>query len=41
MNNNKIEGIITESKSGRNAILAERVIDCTGDADVCYLRCGL
>ncbi len=32
-----LQGIITESKSGRQAILAERVIDCTGDADVAYL----
>ena len=31
------QGIITESKSGRRAILADRVIDCTGDADVAYL----
>ncbi len=30
----KIKGIITESKSGRAAIMAQRVIDCTGDADV-------
>jgi hypothetical protein len=29
-----IRGVITESKSGRQAILAERVIDATGDADV-------
>jgi ribulose 1,5-bisphosphate synthetase/thiazole synthase len=29
-----IRGIITESKSGREAILAKRVIDATGDADV-------
>ncbi|HEY3786934.1 MAG TPA: FAD-dependent oxidoreductase [Steroidobacteraceae bacterium] len=29
-----IRGIITESKSGREAILARRVIDATGDADV-------
>lgn len=28
---------MTESKSGRTAILAERVIDCTGDADVAAL----
>ncbi len=27
-------GVITESKSGREAILAKRVIDATGDADV-------
>ncbi len=25
-----IRGVITESKSGRRAILAQRVIDCTG-----------
>ena len=29
-----IKGVITESKSGRLAILAKRVIDCTGDADI-------
>jgi hypothetical protein len=29
-----IAGIITESKAGREAILARRVIDATGDADV-------
>jgi len=32
----KIEGIIIESKSGRQAILAKRVIDATGDADIAY-----
>ena len=32
-----IKGIIVEGKSGRQAILAERVIDCTGDADVAAL----
>lgn len=32
--NNTIKGIITESKAGRRAFLAERVIDCTGDGDV-------
>ncbi|MGI9371248.1 MAG: FAD-dependent oxidoreductase [Hyphomicrobiales bacterium] len=31
-----ITGIITESKAGREAILAKRVIDATGDADVVY-----
>lgn len=36
MEGNRIKGIITESKSGRQAILADRVIDCTGDADVAY-----
>ena len=29
-----IRGVITESKAGREAILAERVVDATGDADV-------
>ena len=29
-----IRGIIVESKAGREAILAERVIDATGDADI-------
>ena len=33
----EIKGIITESKSGRFAILAKRVIDCTGDADIVAL----
>jgi hypothetical protein len=30
----ELRGVITESKSGREAILAQRVIDATGDADV-------
>jgi ribulose 1,5-bisphosphate synthetase/thiazole synthase len=34
-----IQGVITESKSGREAILARRVIDATGDADVA-MRAG-
>lgn len=34
MEGNAIVGIITESKAGREAILAKRVIDATGDADV-------
>lgn len=34
---NVIKGIITESKSGRQAILAKRIIDCSGDADVAAL----
>jgi hypothetical protein len=29
-----IRGVVTESKSGRQAILAKRVIDATGDGDV-------
>ncbi len=32
-----MKGVITESKSGRMAILAKRVIDCTGDADLAAL----
>ncbi len=32
--NGMIRGVITESKSGREALLAERVIDATGDADL-------
>jgi hypothetical protein len=36
MEGNTIKGVITESKSGRQAILAERVIDATGDADVAF-----
>ena len=32
-----VKGIVTESKSGRQAILADRVVDCTGDADIAYL----
>ena len=31
-----IIGVITESKSGRQAIMAKRIIDATGDADVAY-----
>ena len=34
MEGNVVKGVITESKSGRCAILAKRVIDCTGDADI-------
>jgi hypothetical protein len=31
-----IRGVITESKAGRQAILAKRVIDATGDADIAF-----
>lgn len=31
-----IKGIIITSKSGRQAILAKKIIDCTGDGDVAY-----
>src|SRR5271170_3431152 len=39
MRDGVIQGVITESKSGREAVLAERVIDATGDADVA-MRAG-
>ena len=32
----RITGIVTESKAGREALLAQIVIDATGDADVAY-----
>ncbi len=40
MEGDRIGGVITESKSGRSAIVAKVVIDCTGDADVAY-RAGV
>ena len=36
MDGTTIRGIIVESKAGREAILAKRVIDATGDADVAH-----
>lgn len=39
MEEDRIAGIIVESKAGREAILAKVVIDATGDADVA-IRCG-
>jgi ribulose 1,5-bisphosphate synthetase/thiazole synthase len=36
MDGSHIKGAIVESKAGREAILAKRVIDATGDADVAY-----
>ncbi len=36
MDGHAITGIIVESKAGRQAILAKRVIDATGDADVAH-----
>ncbi len=36
MDGDTIRGAIVESKAGREAILAKRVIDATGDADVAY-----
>jgi len=34
MDGNMIQGVVIESKSGRQAILAKRVIDASGDADI-------
>lgn len=34
MEGRRITGVIVESKSGREAILAQRVVDCTGDGDI-------
>ncbi len=31
-----VTGVVTESKSGRLAVLAQRVIDATGDADIAW-----
>jgi hypothetical protein len=36
MEGDVIRGVITESKSGRQALLAQRVIDASGDADIAY-----
>ena len=36
MEGNTVKGVIIESKAGREAILAKRVIDATGDADLAY-----
>jgi hypothetical protein len=40
MAGNAVRGVITESKSGRQVILAKQVIDATGDADIAY-RAGV
>jgi flavin-dependent dehydrogenase len=36
MDGDAVAGVITESKAGREAILADRVIDCAGDADIAH-----
>ncbi|MFN0044901.1 MAG: FAD-dependent oxidoreductase [Sphingorhabdus sp.] len=36
MEGDTIKGVIVESKAGREAILAKRVVDATGDADIAY-----
>jgi hypothetical protein len=33
----RIDAVIIENKSGRSAVTAGSVIDCTGDADLCHL----
>lgn len=33
---NTVRGIFIENKSGRSAVLAKRIIDCTGDGDIAY-----
>ncbi len=40
MEGDVLKGVLIESKSGREAILAKTVIDCTGDADVAF-RAGV
>ena len=37
MDGNTIKGVFVESKSGRLAVLAKIVIDCTGDGDIFHL----
>jgi len=37
MEEDTIKGVVMESKSGRRALLADRVIDCTGDADIAHM----
>ena len=36
MEGDKVVGVVTEGKSGRQAILAKQVIDATGDADLAF-----
>lgn len=40
MEGDELKGVIIESKSGREVILAKTIIDCTGDADVAF-RAGV
>ena len=37
--NSKVKGVIIESKSGRQAIVSDIVVDCSGDGDIAA-RCG-
>lgn len=34
--NDAVKGVVIEGKSGRQVILAKRIIDCSGDADVAF-----
>jgi flavin-dependent dehydrogenase len=36
MEDGAVRGVITESKAGREAVLARRVVDATGDADLAH-----
>ena len=36
MKGDRICGVVVESKAGRKAVLAKRVIDCSGDGDAAY-----
>ncbi len=36
MQDGAVRGVFVENKSGRQALLAKTVIDCTGDADIAY-----
>ena len=40
MDGDTLQGVIIESKSGREVILARTMIDCSGDADIAY-RAGV
>lgn len=40
MDGDELKGVIIESKSGREVILAKTIVDCTGDADVAF-RAGV
>lgn len=34
MEGNQVKGVLIENKSGRQAVFAKRIVDCTGDADI-------
>ena len=43
VNDGRVEALIFENKSGRQAVLCKSVVDCTGDADIFHLagaRCA-